>query len=284
MDDWISLSTRIKGLVQAGLLYAQMFATHSGDPYGGGRRIAEQAKQIFDELDQFSQRREGWLSPSARDALRLFLNERRSLFYETGGTPDSNRDRMKASIISLAAFESELSFLLSNTQELVRRRSELAFLHLQRCIVVDEAFRNKWKKAFEIGEVACERQGAVHLLQHGIWAFKIGSTGARTDLVFNEPLRDRDIKMIYKAAEGLVLTEWKVAKKPSDIPSQFEAARRQACLYEEGALAGIELTGYRYAVVVTGRQARDYQDDISDRGVIFRHINIAVDPLTPSRA
>jgi len=284
MDEWINLSTRIKGLVQAGLLYAQMFATHSGDPYGGGKRLAEQAKQIFDELDQFSNCREEWVPPSAREALRLFLDQRRSIFYDTSGTPASDRERMKANIISLAAFESELSFLLSDNKELVRRRSELAFLHLQRCIVVDETFRNKWIKAFDTGEVACERLGAVHLLQHGIWAFKIDSSGAKTDLVFNEPLCDRDFKMIYKAAEGLVLTEWKIAKKSSDIADKFEAARRQACLYAEGAMGGIELTGYRYIVVVTKQQARDSIEDINDKGVIFRHINIAVDPLPPSRA
>src|ERR1700722_9028346 len=36
------------------------------------------------------------------------------------------------------------------------------------------------------GSVACERLGAVHLLWHGIFAFKVDGSGARTDLIAPE--------------------------------------------------------------------------------------------------
>lgn len=76
---------------------------------------------------------------------------------------------------------------------------EVAFAHLQRQIAVDVCIGeenkylclkdrcvctgNKWRKAFEKGEYACEKLGVVHLLSHKIWAFKALSVRAETDLV-----------------------------------------------------------------------------------------------------
>ena len=58
---------------------------------------------------------------------------------------------------------------------MLRARSERAFLHLRRLLAVDRDVRAKWKAAYEgkQGEVACEALGAVHLLSHGIYAFKV---------------------------------------------------------------------------------------------------------------
>src|SRR5258707_13086277 len=65
-----------------------------------------------------------------------------------------------------------LSFILSDTQEVLRSRADRAFEHLQRMIVADSDYKAKWQAAFDRGEEACEQLGAVHLLLHGIWAFK----------------------------------------------------------------------------------------------------------------
>ena len=70
----------------------------------------------------------------------------------------------------------------------IRTRSERAFAHLQRHFVADAECRDKWTSAFTDGEVACEALRALHLLLHGLWAFKVDNAGARTDLVFQEPL------------------------------------------------------------------------------------------------
>ena len=43
------------------------------------------------------------------------------------------------------------------------------------------------------------------------------------------------------------------------------------------------MRGYRYAIVVTEKQVKTPADELRD-GVTYRHINIAVDPDTPSRA
>ena len=106
----------------------------------------------------------------------------------------------------------------------------------------------KWKMALDKNEIACERLGSIHLLSHGIFAFKVDALGARTDLVFNEP---PDSSLLTRGIEGLVLTEWKVAHNATEAAEKFREARIQADLYNQGALAGIELTHYRYLIVVS---------------------------------
>ena len=181
-------------------------------------------------------------------------------------------------LVGLSAFETELSFLLCDNQESIRTKSELAFHHLQRSIIVDKDFQKKWQSAFKSGEVACEKLGAVHLLLHGIWAFKVNAEGARTYLVFQEPA---NLNGIQQYADGLVLTEWKKAKT-GEAEQRFSEARAQARLYSQGPLMGTELTNYRYAIVVSEQQIA-IPSDLEEDGVVYRHINIAVTPLTPSK-
>jgi hypothetical protein len=172
-----------------------------------------------------------------------------------------------------------MTFLLSDTQQNMRTLSERAFRHLNWQIAVDDEVRRKWQTAFKKprGEEQCEKLGAVHLLWHGIFAFKIDANRGRTDLVFGEPLGDQEAY-----ANALVLTEWKKATK-SDASKQFAQAVQQAKNYAHGPLAGNELHSYRYAIVVTEQEVERPPDEIHD-GVTYRHINIAVDPHTPSRA
>ncbi len=127
--------------------------------------------------------------------------------------------------------------------------------------------------------MACEKLGAVHLLLHGIWAFKVDAAGARTDLVFQEPA---SLEGVQRYAAGLVLTEWKKAVVTAEVNQRFQEARSQAKRYSQGSLLGSELTSYRYAVVVSERQV-EVPNDLKEGNVIYRHINIAVDPQVPSR-
>jgi len=181
----------------------------------------------------------------------------------------------------LAGIESEVSFLLADRQELLRARSERAFLHLQRSLIVDEGLRSRWLTAYKSGEVACEGLGSVHLLAHGIYAFKIDAKGARTDLIFSEP---PEPFLERRGLEGMVLTEWKVADD-KNAPARFKEARTQTELYKEGALAGSELKAYRYLVAVSlkalSQAAVPADSTVGD--VTYRHINIVIDPDVPSK-
>ena len=130
-----------------------------------------------------------------------------------------------------------------------KRLSERAFNHLNRSIVVDNELRAKWNKAFKREEPACEKLGAVHLLLHGIWAFKVDAEGERTDLVFNEPILESS--SVERTAEALVLTEWKRVLSPTETEAMAAEARKQAARYTVGALGGVELAGYRFIVLVS---------------------------------
>jgi len=280
-EQWKALSSRIHGLVQAGLLYAQLLAVRSSDTYGSGKRLREQGQSILKALRSFRDCFRDVLPPTALCTVDRFLEQTGGLITNTSGTHDALQEQVKAVLVSLASFETELSFALSDVQQVIHRRSERVFEHLQRSIVVDEEFQEKWKEAFQKHERACEKLGAVHLLLHGIWAFKVDASGARTDLVFEEPITD--LAVIQRCADGLVLTEWKKAEEASQARQRFEEARSQAEKYVHGPLAASELTGYRYAVVVSNEQV-DVPDDLTIGDVLYRHINIAVNPRTPSRA
>ena len=187
---------------------------------------------------------------------------------------------VQARITTLASFRAEFSFGIADTQVIAKRLTERAFIHLQRSIVADESIRSGWKQAYDEGETACEKLGAVHLLQHGIWAFKATGQGERTDLVMGEPISNFD--EVQGVAEALVLTEWKLVRQASELADKLADARSQASRYGRGLLGGFELAGYRYLVIVSERILQLPPDEIVDN-IRYRHVNIAVDPLPPSR-
>jgi hypothetical protein len=190
-DQWRALSSRIRGLMQAGQLHAHYLAVRRSDPYGRGRRLHEQSESILTALQSFRAAFGKWLPPPALAAVDDFVARNGNLITrKVSGTPDELEERVWAALVLLAAFETEMSFLLSDVQESIRVRSERAFSHLLRSLVVDATLRDKWLTALEAGEVECEKLGAVHLLLHGIWAFKVDAASARTDLVFQEPVFD----------------------------------------------------------------------------------------------
>ena len=280
-DQWKAISSRILGLMKAGQLHAQFLAVRSSDTYSRAKRLREHCVAVLTAIRHFRDQFQLSLPSNALACIDEFIRKADELTRDANGGPDAFQERVWAALVVLAAFETEISFLLSDAQESIRARSERAFAHLQRLIVVDSTFREKWQNAFEEGEVACEKLGAVHLLLHGIWAFKIDAGGARTDLVFQEPAGNLANEQRY--VDGFVLTEWKKASPGDDPKSRFGQARLQASRYAQGALAGTELTAYRYAIVVS-REQTSIPDDVKEGKVVYRHINIAVSPRSPSRA
>jgi hypothetical protein len=280
VDQWRALSSRIRGLTQAASLNAQYLAIRLSGSSGREMVLGEQCRRVLAGLRVFHDSFRQSLPTSSISAIEEFLEKADPLIDKINGNPDNRQERVWTAMVMLAAFETEASFLLSDVQESIRARSERAFSHLQRSIVVDEEFRAKWGRAFASGEIECERLGAVHLLLHGIWAFKINAAGARTDLVFQEDSRDFEEAQRY--VDGFVLTEWKKANTDDQSRRCFEEARSQAHRYAQGPLAASELTGYRYAVVVSRRRV-EVPDDLRESGVLCRHINISVEPQVPSR-
>lgn len=280
-DEWKFLSARIEGVLQAGDLHSRFLSIRSSDSYGRTGKLREQLAETFSALRTYRVTHNTSLPPIVRMAVDRFLGAAETLITDTSGTPDSREERVWAALVMFGILKAEVSYLLSDTQQLVRSRAERAFEHLQRSIVADPDIRKKWQMAFEKGETDCEALGSIQLLMHGIWAFKANSAGERTDLLFRNVLSDA--RPIETAADGLVLTEWKVAGAKLDAASAYKAALVQAQLYSQGSLAGLELTSHRYLVVMSEMRAAPPADKIIGE-VTYRHINIAVAPETPSKA
>ncbi|HKV42078.1 MAG TPA: hypothetical protein VJX67_22930, partial [Blastocatellia bacterium] len=181
-EQWKVLSAWIRGLNQAALFYGQFIAGRK-DAYGGGDTLRLEAEAVLEALQAFRATYKETLQTAVAEAVDDFIRKNERLIRDATGSPEEIQNRTWVAFTALAALEARVSFLLSDTQEVIRFHSERAFVHLQRSIVVDSEVREKWKQAFKEGEPACEKLGSVHLLLHGIWAFKVHSTGARTDLV-----------------------------------------------------------------------------------------------------
>ncbi len=181
----------------------------------------------------------------------------------------------------LVSLRAEIDALLTEPEMLGRRATELAFVHLSRTLIVDPVHGKRWRDAFnttQTAETTCEQLGAVHLLSHRIWAFKVGTTKERTDLVLNEQLA---ITSEVDAADALVLTEWKIARSTREVETQAKTGMVQAGLYAGSSMAAHELATVRYVVVVTSSREAMPSDEMSG-GVTYRFINVAVDPASPS--
>jgi hypothetical protein len=221
-----------------------------------------------------------------------FLRERLEFLKKLQKAPQAT-DHPNEGVLALKQqhlrwLRAELEYHLdSNQQERIRSRADRAFDHLNRLIVVDSDFQRAWETTFDNEkEPGCENRGAVHLLWHGIFAFKARSEG-ETDLVFGEPITEQ----VAGVSDGLVLTEWKRCEtgdgateyaKAKERALAFTQARIQADIYAKGILGGILLKKYRYLVVVSKIALPPKMIfDEPDGDIVYRRVNIVVKPDKP---
>lgn len=276
-DEWRALAARIEAQMAAGSLLVQVLQKNNDDPNNTVGTLISQITDTNRCLKAFADR--------YRAALPLPVGKAIDAHCANAGNvnnaPGNPLMKLSPWLVRVQCLRSEVDYLLSDFRVVMRRRSERAFLHLQQCIAAAGDVRDRWQAAYGEGETACERLGGAHLLQHGIYAFKANGEGARTDLVFAEPV---DGDGAARVADALVLTEWKLVREPAEAEAKARQARDQACLYRTGVLGGIELDGYRYVVLVSRERLGVMPGDIVEGGVTTRHVNIAVAPSAPSRA
>lgn len=277
---WSSLSARIRGLVEASKLAADLFANRAGSTTVIAR-LQDHASAILSDLKAFQALLRTDF-PHAAAAIKRVSEQIGGPLVDPTATSDTREINVRSAIIILAALDGEITYLLRDTQDAIRSRAERAFEHLQRIILVDADTERKWQQAFNIDEPHCEALGAIHLLQHAIWAFKVNADKGRTDLVYQDRLTDTTL--VERVSEGLVLTEWKryLAGGPG-VDALATRAREQAENYSAGVLAGVELTKFRYIIVVS-EHAIAIPGDLVVGATTYRHINIQVDPQTPSKS
>jgi len=271
---WRPISARIRGLENAAAVHAGFLTVKSSSPYGADKALQKHCEDIRASVEQFQQSFRNLLPVAANSAINRFMADGGKQIQENSA---GDAQLVRTILVKLVAFEAEMTFCLDSQTERVRSAAELAFMHLQRLIVVDEAYRAKWQTAFAKHETHCEQLGALHLLWHGIWAFKADASGGKTDLIYQEPLQAGAAPV----ALGMVLTEWKIAG--NNAQDAYAAAKHQAALYSGGVLAGVELASHRYLIAVTKKQIVS-PADTTEGAVTYRHINIAVEPESPSTA
>ena len=166
-DDWVALSARIHGLIESGHLAAELLPPNN-DSIGAMIELGKHAIAAIDNLKYFGATL-GKFEADARVAIERFTTQVQPLTSAFGsGGSTSNEMRqiyIRQALVMLAAVETEVSYLLVDHQLAIRSRTERAFEHLQRLIVVDDNVREKWQRAFQAGEPECEKLGAVHLLR-----------------------------------------------------------------------------------------------------------------------
>lgn len=281
LSEWQALSSRINGIVDAANFFFNSQRNSSSDERGVRKKVLlKTAMDIENDLARFTEGFCSVIPVQACECIERFLQMVKGLGqYDQTGEGFLPSD-VQLLITGLAAFRSEFAYIISDNEAISKRITERAFIHLQRSIVADSSIRQKWQDAFKKREERCEQLGAVHLLSHGIWAFKVdAATGGKTDLIMNEPLSN--FGQIESTADALVLTEWKLVRTKSELASKIDSAKKQASIYSSGILGGIELAHYRYLVMVS-EQGMIMPGDETVDAIKYRHVNIAVDPSSPS--
>jgi hypothetical protein len=276
---WSNITKRMNQLVRSAEFLLQTGSSAGSDYHGvSNNYLIPSVREVLADLRTFSSTHGSLLPSKAQNCLTSFLSKMERDFNRDSGYGPSGWSGVQGLITPLLAFASEFDFHLSNSDQIAKSLTERAFLHLQRSIVVDDQIAKKWQEALVRGELACEKLGAIHLLSHGIWAFKVDGAGERTDLILSRKIESETVQ---KTDTALVLTEWKVAKS-NEIASKCMAALEQARRYSQGVLAGVELETTRYLVIVTEKNETLLSDEVIGQ-VRFSFINIAVNPSSPSK-
>ncbi|WP_437808114.1 hypothetical protein [Sorangium sp. So ce1078] len=273
------MATRIRGLTSAASFLFGTLHGIEGDLHDSGDRfLIANAMGILEYLKEYRSAHATQLPPTAIAALDRFLAQSKSIF---DSFPPKGLAGVQGTVTALTSFELEFTHLIRDHDSVARRLTERALVHLQRSIIVDDDMSAKWRKAYSRDEPDCERLGAIHLLAHGIWAFKASAEGARTDLILGEPLSVTP--QVRETAEALVLTEWKLVRSPVEVEPKSQQALAQASQYSSGILAGFELATTRYLIIVSG-DSITMPTDVVRNGVHYRYINIPVEPSVPSKS
>lgn len=283
LKEWQNLSIKIRALREASnCLFSSLRINSSGadEPMAD---IYRDCKNNFRLIIKFKENYSASLSEDALKYVGIFLEDsslKQVLEDKSTYSGDMLRQQTTKLLIKLISLESTLTYYLGDTEVIIRKTVEVAFSHLQRLIVVDEFQRKKWEQGEK--EVDYEKLGGVHLLWHKIWAFKANSVGERTDLILSEAVNPKDA--LFQSVDGLVLTEWKVAKNQNDLQNKIDNALEQASRYNRGSLAPLELSNYCYLVMVSKDHLEIDKSTILKDGVTYRIINIAYSPEPPSKS
>jgi len=271
---WKLLSARIEGFVDGVSMWGSFDSALANGSQG--KQLYRIAQAIFRSLEADALDKNPAIPPVLLSS-EIFQRLKQLLSPPESSVSASVQGFVGEAAILLKALVTEVNYVLGDEEAVIRTLSERAFLHLQWTIVADPQTRSKWQAAYDAGEVESEKLGGAHLLWHGIYPFKVSNRVA-TDLVLEEPVTAEQVGI----ARGAVLTEWKVVRAGDDVVAKADSAEIQAEEYSAGVLGGTELRSVRFVVLVSRNRLKMPPDKIRG-GSTYRHINVAVDPETPSK-
>jgi hypothetical protein len=264
-ETWRRLSKRADLWMKSADVFLRHFERVGALDEQANKALGVEGGRILDAIDAME------LPPAVRkelDSVRTPLETMRNV--STGKYLVANR------LVVLMALRAPLDEFLRETEEPRRRLVDLAFLHLNRTLVVDGDVRKRWQAALD-QETRCEQLGALHLLSHRIFAFKADAGSGRTDLILGEPVEITDA---VTSAAAMVLTEWKVVRD-GDAVAKAHEGKVQAQRYASVELVGFELRKHRYVVLVSAEQLpMPESETIGD--ATYHYINVVVERARPS--
>lgn len=273
VNHWRALSDRSEMLFAAARFLAETLKINDTSSNEIEHLLSE-LKSFRGDLAEFRSTWQSSLPSGAASSLDAYLA------LLVSGRNVGNPSMALRQFSDMQVFTARFEYFIRDNEIEARNLTDLAFEHLRRLIVVDPEIRKKWTASYKKGEVACEKLGAVHLLSHGIWAFKIVGAAAATDLVYREPIA-KSGEILRRTAKALVLTEWKVVKDIKQTEKKAEEARKQTVQYAAGVLGDLELNQTRFVILV-GEKSNEAPQDLFDNGITYRHIWIPIKPATPS--
>jgi hypothetical protein len=263
---WKNISGRILQLQEVSKAYFDSINSFGVDHYGiGGTSIIPAAKDL--SLEIIDLKRSFTRLPPKISALITKL-EKNFSGHKFTGIPG-----VGGAMVILGVFNAEMNFYLKDHEIVTKEKVRLAFHHLQRSLVADQELHRKWMLAFQESDTLIERLGAVHLLSHGIWGFKVQERGERSDLVHQHPIKIDDVEAIGAV---LAMTEW-TRVNAENLTEKSRALQAKAKTYSGHDLPGTELRTERYLVLVS-ETPLTIPRPANDGEVEFVYINLALNP------
>ena len=273
------LTSRIQGLQQTCKIIFEGLSIRSEDSYGSLKLLLNEIEELLSCLSTFSNNFETFLPSHFLKKHQEIQDKFPGLKKQANSSSDAVASGSQAvmwALAQLSAVANILSYDLKNSQIFIKSKVEIAFHHLQYCIIANDSVKNDWNYKIH-DEPSFEKLGAAHLLLHNIWAFKANGTVFRTDLILTQPNDD-----ISSNATGLVLTEWKKADQ-KNVDRKIDEAMQQAIKYSQYALPN-ELSICRYLIMVSEKYLNISNKEIPDGKNLYKVLNIATSPNTPSKS
>ena len=265
---WKNISTQITQIQEVSRSYFDSINSFGVDHYGiGGSSLIPAARDIFAEV--VDMKRSFPMIPSEVNTIIAKLEKNFSSHHKFTGIPG-----VGGAMVHLGIFNSEMNYYLKNNEIIVKDKVKLAFLHLQRTLIVDADVRKKWMMAFKEGEASLEKLGANHLLSHGLWAFNSCEATLKKDLILGTAIRADEVQAVGAC---LVLTEWKKINA-ENVSEKSKQALSDARRHSEEPIAGSELKYEKYLIMVSENLLGAPASIIED-GIRYVFVNLAINPL-----